>query len=129
MQYLLLVIALAVSVVLAARYVPMRGGSLFPEAMQQQMDQLEQMQDFEDMEAPTRVDPDKLPEDLTDEDGSRDAHDKTYYRWRGDDGSWHYGDRPPSGVEYERVEPNPVTTRSAEQIRGQGNQSDGDDSE
>lgn len=125
MQYLLLVIALAVSVVLAARYVPMRGDSLFPEAMQQQMDQLEQMQDFEDMETPTKVDPEKLPEDLTGEDGAG----KTYYRWRGEDGSWHYGDRPPPGVEYEPVEPNPVTTRSAEQIRGKGNQSDGDDSE
>lgn len=125
MQYLLLVIALAASVVLAARYVPMRGGSLFPDAMQQQMDQLEQLKDFEDAETPTRVDPDKLPDELTDEDGV----DKTYYRWRADDGSWHYGDRPPAGVDYEPVEPNPVTTRSAEQIRGKGNQSDGDDSE
>jgi len=114
MQYLLLVIALAVSVVLAVRYVPMRGGGLFPDAMQQQMEQLEQMQDFQDREDPTRVDPEKLPDELSGEEST----DKTYYRWRGDDGSWHYGDRPPAGVEYEPVEPNPVTTRPAEELRG-----------
>ena len=114
MQYLLLVIALAVSVVLSVWYMPMRGGSLFPEEMQQQMDQMEQMRDFQDRETPTPVDPEKLPDKAFSEEG----RDQTVYRWRGDDGSWHYGDHPPAGVEYERVEPNPVTTRPAEELRG-----------
>ncbi len=119
MQYLLLVIALAVSVALAVRFVPMRGGGLFPEAMQQQMQQLEQFQDLEDKEAPIQPDPDKLPEDLTDEDETSASRESNYYRWRGEDGSWHYGDHPPPGVEYESVEPDPVTTRPAEKLRGQ----------
>lgn len=129
MQYLLLVIALAVSVVLAARYVPMRGGSLFPEAMQKQMQQLEQVQDLEDKEAPTQLDPDKLPEDLTGEDGTSASRESNYYRWRGEDGSWHYGDRPPPGVEYESVEPDPVTTEPAEKLRGQSTPDKGKNSE
>jgi hypothetical protein len=116
MQYLLLVIALAVSVVLAARYVPMRGDGLFPEGMQEQV---EQMKNLQNREAPQDVAPENLPEGLTGQGSGSEKREKAYYRWRGDDGSWHYGDRPPAGVEYERVEPNPVTTRPAEQLRGE----------
>jgi hypothetical protein len=129
MQYLLLVVALAVAVVLAARYVPMRGGSLFPEAMQQQMQQLEQMPDLEDEETPAQADPEPPPQKRTGDEGSSPRDDSPYYRWRGDDGSWHYGDRPPPGVEYEPVEPDPVTTQPAEKLRGQTTRDEGTNSD
>lgn len=112
MQYLLLVIALAVAVVLSARYVPMRENSsgtpgLVPE-------QLERM----------------APEGLTERamPGGQPAGSggETFYRWRTDDGSWQYGDHPPPGVDdFEQVEVDPVTTKPADQLRG-GTESSGE---
>lgn len=35
------------------------------------------------------------------------AEPRTVYKWRGADGSWHYGDQPPAGVDAQPVEVHP----------------------
>jgi hypothetical protein len=111
MQYLLLVIALAVAVALSMAYVPMReGGSGAPEMMPEQL---------EDM-APGMSSRDGVSDDgaTSSRSDARQRGKSGYYRWRDEDGSWHYGQRPPAGVdEYERIESGPVTTKSPEQIQ------------
>jgi len=109
MQYLVLVIALATAVVLARHYVPTRDNGAGPGFLQQ----IRTLQE---------LDPRQWSQQVPTEGATGGTEKKHVYRWRGDDGSWPYGDRPPQGVEYERVEPTPPAPRSAEQFRGGGDQ-------
>lgn len=114
MQYLLLVIALAVAVALSIAFVPMREGESSGELMPEQLE---------------RMVPETLPEDAVPGDsagpGGQRQRKTLYYRWRDEDGSWQYGDHPPPGVDdYEQIEVDPVITKPADQLRG-GTESSG----
>lgn len=102
MKYLLLVIFLAAAVVLAGLYVPLRDGRPLLEGGR--LDRVFQsMEDVSGADVPDSVGGQRVP---------------SYYKWRGPNGNWQYGDHPPPGVEAEPVEAGRVQTLTPEEMRG-----------
>lgn len=112
MKYLLLVVFLAVAVVLAAWFVPLRDGRPLLEGGR--LDRVFQgMEDVSGADIPDSFEGQRAP---------------SYYKWRGPNGNWQYGDHPPPGVQAEPVEAGRVQTLTPEEIRG-GPRDDSDSAE
>lgn len=112
MKYLLLVVFLAVAVVLTGLYLPLRDGR--PLLAGDRLDNV-----FREMET---VSGGNIPESL------KGQGTPSYYKWRGPNGNWQYGDRPPPGVDAEPVKSGRVQTLTPDEIRGAPPESEDDGS-